>query len=145
MTTQTRIGALAALEIAISAATAVASIGFHRDPEKSVDATHDGVVIMRDGDPGSPEYILSPMSYSWEHQASFEITASGKEREAAVEAVIALFEPALAADRTLGGAVDDARIVLAPEIHEYPVDGAETERTAMLSVQLSYTTATGAG
>jgi len=136
---QTRLGALDALETRI-AAVITAPAGFVRDPEAPVDASHDGVVIMRDGDPGQPEYILSPMGYAWEHPVEFEITASGENRRAAVEALIAKFMPALDADRTLGGAVDDARIMTAPEINEYPVEDAETERSAVIRVTLSYTT-----
>lgn len=141
--TQTRDGALDALQTVIAAAIA-APAKFYRDPEATIPASHDGVVLMTDGDPGQPEAILSPLSYAWEHQVNFEIAATGENRKATIEALIAKFEPALAADRTLGGAVDDARVTLAPDIHEYPVDGAEQERSAVLFVQLSYTTQSGA-
>jgi hypothetical protein len=144
MTAQTRAGAVDALETVVKAALA-APITFERDPEKSLDASHHGVVIMREGDPGTPEYILSPMSFVFEHQVEFEITASGKDRKSVVEAILALFEPALLVDRTLAGAVDDARTMLAPEIHEYEEDGTEAERSAVLFVQLAYTTASAAG
>lgn len=142
---QTRAGALDALETVMTTALAGPET-FERDPEKSLDASDDGVVIMIHGDPGQSEAILSPPSYAWEHAVEFEITAKGENRKAVVEAIIAKFEPALAVNRTLDGAVDDARIVEAPEIHEYPGgEGVETERSAVLRVQLAYTTASGAG
>lgn len=142
---QTRVAALAALETVIKNAVTAGSAAFWRDPEKDIDASHTGVVLMHDGDPGQPEVILSPLSYSWEHPVEFEVTASGKSRRAVVEVIIALFEPALAADRTLGGKVDGARIAQAPQFSEYEAEGSETERSGVLYVQLVYTTASGAG
>lgn len=142
---QTRVGALAALEAAVQAALQAAGADFERDPEKPSEANHNGVVIMRDGDSGTPEPILSPMSFAWEHHVEFEICATGPTRSAKVEALIAALDGALKPDRTLGGTVDDARVVLAPEIKEFEIDGAETERSALVHVQLSYVTASGAG
>ncbi|HEY4112864.1 MAG TPA: hypothetical protein VGM17_02280 [Rhizomicrobium sp.] len=144
MTFQTRAGALDALESVMAAALA-SPVTFERDPEKNVPASHDGVVIMRHGDPGDPEVILSPLSFAFEHQVEFEITASGPDRATTVESIIGRIDPALAVDRTLGGAVDDARVMTAPDINEYEADGVETERSAVLHVQLSYTTASAAG
>ena len=142
---QSRPAALDALEAAIRAAVENTEAKFFRNPEGDVDASTDGVVIMTDGDPGEPEYILGPFGCAWEHAVEFELTASGEDRKDTIEALIALFDPALAVDRSLGGKVDDARIVTAPDFAEYPVDGAQTERSAVLRVQLSYTTASGAG
>lgn len=143
--TQTRVGALAALETRIKTALQAAHIGFYRNPANAVDATEDGVVIMTDGMPGEPEVILSPRRYSWDHEVEFEITAMGDDRSATVEAIIALFEPALSLDRTFAGAADYAAIDSAPEFSEYDVDGGQTERSAVLRVTLCYVTASGAG
>lgn len=32
-----------------------------------------GLIILRDGDPGDPEVILSPVTYLWEHQTEIEV------------------------------------------------------------------------
>lgn len=141
----TRGGALTALETAISSAMGAASIVFLRDPEQRLTASHEGFCVMRDGNPGNPEYLMSPLRFCWEHEVDFEIAATGPDRAATLETIIALFEPAVAADRTLGGAVEDARIMNAPQISEDPVDDAEIERYATLTVQLVYTTDSGAG
>ena len=141
--TQTRVGELAALETVVKAAVGAGL--FHRDPEKSPPATASGVVIMKDGEPGEPEVILSPVSYAFEHQVEFEIAANGPNRRAVVEALIARIDPALAANRTLGGVVDDARVVAPPDIKEFESEGVGSERSAVLHVQLAYTTASGAG
>ena len=141
--TQTRVGALAALEVVVKAAVGTAL--FHRDPEKPVPASASGVVIMTDGDPGAPEVILSPVSYAYEHQVELEIAANGPNRRTVVEALIAKIDPALAANRTLGGTVDDARVVAAPDVKEFDGEGVGSERSAVLRVQIAYTTASGAG
>ncbi|MGE4013959.1 MAG: acyl-CoA transferase, partial [Alphaproteobacteria bacterium] len=38
-------------------------------PEKIPDG---GLIIFRDGDPGEPETLLSPVSYYWQHRALVE-------------------------------------------------------------------------
>lgn len=37
-----------------------------------------GLLILRDGDPGEPETILSPLSYYWQHLASLEVFVRGR-------------------------------------------------------------------
>ena len=143
--TQSRVGALAALEAPIKVDLEGAGIAFFRNPATSVDASRAGVVIMSDGIPGEPEVLLSPRRYCWEHQVEFEITAKGDDRKAVVEAIIARFEPVLAVDRTLGGAVDYAAIESAPDGADYEVEGVETEYSAVLRVTLAYVTVSGAG
>ena len=39
-------------------------------PEKIPDG---GLIILRDGDPGEPETLLSPLSYYWQHRALVEV------------------------------------------------------------------------
>jgi hypothetical protein len=139
----TRNGALDALEAVVGAALTAANKKLFRGGD--VDATTAGVVIMSDGDPGEPEVILSPRCYAWEHTVPFEITAKGDNRRATVKAIIDLFPPALAADPTLGGAVDFASLETGWTADDYAMDGVETEYSAKLTVTLSYVTASGAG
>lgn len=144
--TQTRNGALDALQAAF-VAIFVAPVLFAREPEKSPDASTDGVVQQFDGDPGEPEVLLcNPPLYCYEHSVELEITAKGEDRKTVVRALVALIEPKLSLDRTLGGAVDDARIVEAVKYMQFgaDADGVETEYTAVVNVQLAYTAATAA-
>lgn len=137
--TQTRAGALAALETAIKAAVLAAHKTFVREEEP--DATRAGVVVMNDGIPGEPEILLSPVRYCWDHPATFEVAAKGPDRKTTVQAIVALFEPAIAADRTLGGAVDDCRINAAPDAQDFAdEDGVEDEYSELVRVDLAYTT-----
>jgi len=37
-----------------------------------------GLVILRDGDPGTPEVTLSPLQYHYEHRAAIEVIVQAK-------------------------------------------------------------------
>lgn len=143
--TTTHMAALDALKTLISAAVVTTGGSFWRDPEVDVPASNAGVVIMSDGDAGDPEIILSPLTYAWERAVEFEITANGVNRRDVVNGIFAAVEPAIAADRTLGGVVDDARILTAPQISQFDKkDGVAPELTAVLHITLNYDTADGA-
>jgi hypothetical protein len=65
-----------------------------------------GAVFMRDGDPGEPDYDLSPITYYYTHKIPIEIAAfpSGVvSKEAAVDTLMAAIGTAIENDRTLGG------------------------------------------
>lgn len=143
---QSRTAALAGLEDLICAAITGANAEFVRDPEYDPVATASGLVIMRDGDPGDPDVYLSPVQFCWEHKVAFEILVQGPDRAATTEALIALIDPACAQDRTLGGLVDDARVIDAPDGEDNdPVEGVPPTRDTQLYVTLSYVTVSGAG
>ena len=68
-----------------------------------------GVLILRDGDPGEPDVLLSPPEYVYEHRAELEVAMSGgtaAERDAAFDALLQAIGAAIAAERTLGGLCD---------------------------------------
>ena len=68
-----------------------------------------GLAIVRDGDPGEPEVLLSPLTYLYTHRIPLEIAAreSGSQsREQVLDAMLAAIGAAVAADRTLGGLCD---------------------------------------
>jgi hypothetical protein len=64
-----------------------------------------GLIILRDGDPGDPEVMLSPVTYLWEHQTEIEIILQrGQDDDsAALDSLLIAVGNALAADRSLGG------------------------------------------
>lgn len=67
-----------------------------------------GLVILRDGSPGSPEALLSPPLYVYEHRAEIDVLVEGTEaaREAAFDTLKLAIHAAIDADRTLGGICD---------------------------------------
>jgi hypothetical protein len=102
-----------------------------------------GLLILRDGDPGTPEVTLSPLQYHFEHRVEVEVIVQGKTpatRDAAFDALLAALAAAIAADRTLGGLCDWIEAE-APQPVDLPVEGAEALKAAIIPVVLTYTTA----
>ena len=93
---------LAALHARLSALPATALRGDVL-PER---VPAEGLLILRDGEPGEPEVTLSPLRYHYQHRAEIEAVVQGADRDAAFDTLTASIGAALAADRTLGGLCD---------------------------------------
>lgn len=129
--------ALAALATVID--NALMPDQFFRDPEKAPSESTDGIVIMRNGDPGAPTITLSPIHYQWEHPVPLEFSAVGVDRKATIDAMLGAVDTAIAANRTLAGNVIDARIMDAVIIDEVDQgEGVQTVRVAQVLVRLEY-------
>lgn len=101
-----------------------------------------GLVVLRDGDPGDPEVLLSPLTYLWSHRAIIEAVVGGptpSARDAALDDLLAAIGAALAADRTLGGLCDLIEAG-APEVAAVAVEGAAPFKGAAVPVSLVYAT-----
>ena len=102
-----------------------------------------GVIILRDGDPGTPEVTLSPLRYHYEHHSEVEVIVQGKTpaaRDAAFDTWLAELATAITDDRTLGGLCDWVEAE-APQPVDLPVEGAEALKAAIVPIILTYTTA----
>jgi len=102
-----------------------------------------GVLILRDGDPGTPEAMLSPLAYYFEHKTELEVIVQAKTsalRAAAFDALVKNIGTVLAANRTLGGLCDWIEAA-APKPVDLPVEGGEALKTAVIDITLIYTTA----
>jgi hypothetical protein len=102
-----------------------------------------GLIILRDGDPGDPEVLLSPLLYLYDHRAEIEVVVQAGDpatRDAALDTVLASIGAAFAADRTLGGLCDWVEPE-APKPVDLPLDGAATLKAAVVPVILTYATA----
>ncbi len=102
-----------------------------------------GLVILRDGDTGEGEPLLSPPSWYFEHRAEIEIFVSGADetaRGAALDLLVAQIGAVLDEDRTLGGACDYAQGG-AVETQEVPVENSAPFGAATFSVVLAYVSA----
>ncbi|MDD3030513.1 MAG: acyl-CoA transferase [Alphaproteobacteria bacterium] len=101
-----------------------------------------GLLILRDGDPGEPETILSPLSYYWQHLASLEVFVQAGEatqRDALMDALFQNIAAALIADQTLGGLCD--RVTPhAADTSSVVIEGAANIKAAIVPVELIYTT-----
>ena len=127
---------LAALHARLSALPATALRG-EVLPER---VPANGLLIMRDGDPGEPEVTMSPLAYHYEHRAEVEVVVQGTgDRDKMFDELIASLGVVLAADRTLGGLCDWVE-PSAPEPVDLPVEGAASLKAAVIPVMLHYWT-----
>lgn len=100
----------------------------------------EGLLILRDGEPGEPEVTLSPLRYHYQHRAEIEAIVQDADNDAAFDTLTAGIGASLSADRTLGGLCDWVEAE-APRPVDLPVEGAATLKAAMIPVVLHYTTA----
>ena len=101
-----------------------------------------GLVVLRDGEPGEPEVVLSPLTYLWSHRAVVEAIVGGPTaaaRDAALDSLLAGIGVAVAADRTLGGLCDRVEAG-APDVETVAVEGAAPLKGAAVPVTLIYAT-----
>ncbi|MEO5338826.1 MAG: acyl-CoA transferase [Magnetospirillum sp. WYHS-4] len=100
-----------------------------------------GLAILRDGDPGEPEVLLSPLSYLWRHRAEIEVVVQGppEAATAALDALLLEIDAALAADRSLSGRVDWLDWG-GPQTRDLALDGAAGIKAAVVPVILHFET-----
>jgi hypothetical protein len=100
----------------------------------------EGLLILRDGEPGDPEVTLSPLRYHYQHRAEIEAVVQGTDRDAAFDTLTASVGAAIAADRTLGGLCDWVEAE-APRPVDLPVEGAAALKAAVITAVQHYSTA----
>lgn len=99
----------------------------------------DGLLILRDGDPGDPEVTMSPLRYHYQHRAEIEAVVQGVDRDGAFDELCASLGSAIVADRTLGGLCDWVE-AQAPQPVDLPVEGAASYKAGVILLTLSYST-----
>ena len=99
----------------------------------------EGLLILRDGEPGEPEVTLSPLRYHYQHRVEIEAVVQGTDRDAAFDTLCASIGAALSADRTLGGLCDWVEAEV-PQPVDLPIEGAASLKAAVIRVSLFYTT-----
>jgi len=127
---------LAALHARLSALPATALRG-EVLPER---LPAEGLLILRDGEPGEPELTLSPLRYHYQHRAEIEAVVQSADRDDVFDALIGSIGASLAADRTLNGLCDWVEAE-APRPVDLPLEGAASLKAAVISVVLHYSTA----
>ena len=99
----------------------------------------DGLLILRDGDPGDPEVTLSPLRYHYQHRAEIEAVVQGPDRDADFDTLTASIGAVVAFDRTLDGLCDWIEAE-APQPVDLPVEGAACLKAAVIPMILHYFT-----
>lgn len=102
-----------------------------------------GLVIVRDGDPGEPEVLLSPLAYIYEHRLVIEIAAYASDtqtREQVIDTMLAAIGAGVMADRTLGGLCLFLETE-APSSGDAETAGTKSARWAEAAIVAQYATA----
>lgn len=106
------------------------------------DVPADGLMILRDGNPGTPEVLLSPLTYLWTHRAELEVfvqAGTAAARDEALDDLLADIAAAIADDRTLGGLCDWVEAEAAAPA-DLPVPGADGIKAVVIPIVLEYDT-----
>lgn len=130
----------AALNALLAALEGIAGPDVERNAAEGVDVPDGGLIVLRDGEPGSPEVYLSPPAYGWAHRAEVVVQVQARTataRDARLDALLEEIAAAIDADPTLGGAVEQASIE-APEILTEAVENGAAIKAALLPVTLEY-------
>jgi hypothetical protein len=101
-----------------------------------------GLVVIRDGDPGEPEVMLSPLVYVYSHRIPIELAAyetSSQSPEQALDEMLGAIGVAVSGDRTLGGLCDFIE-AQAPSTDDVETAGARAGRWADAAIVAVYGT-----
>jgi hypothetical protein len=99
-----------------------------------------GLIIVRDGDPGEPDITLNPVTLFYRHQAEVEAFVTplvGGGGEVLLDTLTEALADALAADRSLGGLVENMGLG-APTIETLIIEGAAPILAARVPVVIEY-------
>ena len=132
----------AALQALLALLTTVPGATVERETAIPERVPSGGLIILRDGDPGTPEVTLSPLLYHYDHAARLEVIVQAGQPEAraiALDGLLRAIGTALATDRTLGGTCEWLAWS-APTTEELPVPGGSPLKAATVIVTLSYAT-----
>ena len=99
----------------------------------------EGLLILRDGDLGEPEVLLSPLIYVWTHAARIEVYSAAGDLDAHMDTLLGDVGNALSADPTLGGLID-LMDVGAPDFDGAAPEGGPDIKAAVVPVRLTYET-----
>lgn len=101
-----------------------------------------GLVILRDGEPGEPEFIHSPPTWFYEHRAEAEVyvdLATAALRDAKFDTIKTGIATVLSNNRTLGGLVDYA-VGENPSPVELSHEGIPGVKAGVIFIVLPYDT-----
>ncbi len=134
---------------ALQAALVSAGLVVERNCARPAQPSKDGLVMLRDGDPGEPEILLGDPegAYLWTHLAEIEVAverADEARRHADLDDLLRRVDLALAADPTLGGRCDQVQPG-APVIEHEGREGGRHLAVAAIRVALDYSTASPMG
>lgn len=145
MTTSARESALAALSAAIAHALTAPppAVPVLREEPVPQRIPPQGLVFVLDGAAAQEVPVLSPLRWQIEQEAAVVVFAPGATiaaRQILLDGLLVRIGAALAADRTLGGAVEWCNPG-SPSFEDAEFDGAAAPRVATVPVTLMFTAA----
>lgn len=114
----------------------------YRNLDKPQKIERDGIIIIRDGDAGEPEVLLSPLTYIYEHYILLEVMVQNSDasiRDSTLDNLLISIGNIINSNPTLGGLAEwlEAKT---PETTIEPIEGSSTIRTANVQVMARYFT-----
>lgn len=128
----------------LTAVQTIAGPVVRRGGPELTEVGREGLVILRDGEPGEPEEWLSPRQYYYDHEAELVVLVQDADegrRNATFDEICRQIGLVIDADRGLGGLVDYADPG-APAAFEEGERGSPAIKAAVVPVILSYATDT---
>lgn len=123
-------------------ASALPNADVKRNQAKPERIPPGGLVVIRDGDPGEPEVMLSPLVYVYSHRIPIELAAyetSSQTPEQVLDDILGSIGVAVSGDRTLGGLCDFIE-AQAPATDDVETAGARAGRWADAAIVAVYGT-----
>ena len=100
----------------------------------------EGLIILRDGEIGEAQVLLSPLSYVWTHAARIEVFSASGDPDAHLDTLLTSIATILGVDPALGGEIDQMEIG-APDFDGAAPEGGLDVKAAIVPVRLIYETA----
>lgn len=117
-------------------------VGVYRNMDKPQKVPDGGLIILRDGESGEPDVMLSPLTYIYEHTATLEVMVQhpdeGK-RSPMLDGLLISIGAIIGANRTLDGLAEWVE-AQAPNFNDEPIEGAATIRAATAPVMIRFFT-----
>lgn len=121
--------------------SALPDVAVKRNAVSPVKIPDKGLVVLRDGDVGEPDALLSPACYVFHHKAEIEVLIQQKDdadNDAKLDRVLEAVGRIISVDVTLSGLIDYMRAE-PPEFVVQPVDGGLRIKGAVVPIVLEYT------
>ena len=120
--------------------SALPDVEVKRNAVLPVKIPDNGLVVLRDGDIGEPDILLSPACYVFHHKAEIEVLiqqVEDSDNDAKLDGILEAIGLILKVDVTLSGLIDYMHAD-PPEFIEQPVDGGLTIKGAVVPIVLEY-------
>jgi len=114
-----------------------------RNPDKLMKVPADGaIIILRDGESGDPEVLLSPLTYIYEQVATLEImidNAYAQSQQTSLDDLLMIIGNLIENNRNMNGLAEWVE-AQAPEFLQEAVEGAPAIRAATVNVLMRFNT-----